>query len=207
MYLAVPIIEVVFCFSLLVMLMITGKKHIARKPFALFLVFMTLWGLSIFMMRAAPAISTALIWEKLVFLSIVSGAIFFYRFTITLTGINPGKKWIYPVYVGYLVVLCLIPTDLIVKDMQIMWYGKAPAIGPLFPIYVLTAYIPIVISAVLLVKQSRHTRVFDDRVRAQYILYGIGAMFVGATTDYLPVLGVNLYPLGIIGNIQLKVIN
>ena len=201
MYLAIPIIEVVFCFSLLVILMITGKKHIARKPFALFLVFMTLWGLAIFMLRAAPDTSTALVWEKLVFLSIVSGAIFFYRFAITFAGINPGKKWIYPVYAAYLVVLCLIPTDLIVKDMQIMWYGKAPVIGVLFPLYVLTAYIPIVFSAVPLVKQSRQARIFDERVRAQYILYGIGAMFIGATTDYLPVLGVNIYPLGIIGNI------
>ena len=201
MYLVIPIIEVVFCFSLLVILMITGKKHIARKPFSLFLVFMTLWGFFIFMMRAAPDTSSALIWEKLVFLSIISGAIFFYRFTITLTGINPGKKWVYPVYISYLVVLCLIPTGLIVKDMQMMWYGKAPVIGTLFPLYVLTAYIPIVLSAILLVKQSRRSRIFDDRIRAQYILLGIGAMFVGATTDYLPVLGVNIYPLGIIGNI------
>ena len=201
MYLIIPIIEVIFCFSLLVILMITGKKHIARKPFSLFLVFMTLWGFFIFMMRAAPDTSNALIWEKLVFLSIISGAIFFYRFTMTLTGISPGKKWVYPVYIFYLIVLALIPTGLIVKDMQMMWYGKAPVIGTLFPLYVLCAYIPIILSAILLVKQNRRSRIFDDKIRAQYILFGIAAMFIGATTDYLPVLGVNIYPLGIIGNI------
>ncbi len=201
MYLIIPIIEVVFCLSLLVILMISGKKHIARKPFSLFLVSMTLWGFFIFMMRAAPDTSTALIWEKLVFLAIISGAIFFFRFAITLTGKRPGKKWIYPVYISYLLVLFLIPSGLIVKDIQMMWYGKAPVIGPLFPLYVFSVYVPIVLSAILLVKQSRRSWNFNDRVRAQYILFGIATMFVGATTDYLPVLGVNIYPLGIIGNI------
>ncbi|MGD9142331.1 MAG: histidine kinase N-terminal 7TM domain-containing protein, partial [Dehalococcoidia bacterium] len=148
MYLIIPAIQVAFCLGLLVILMITGKKHVARKPFSLFLVFATLWGFFIFIMRAAPDTSSALIWEKLVFISIVSGAIFFYRFAITLTGINPGNKWIYPVYISYLLVLVLIPTTgLIVRDMQMMWYGKAPVIGPLFPLYVLTAYVPIIFGA------------------------------------------------------------
>jgi len=201
MYLVIPIIEVVFCLALLVILMISGKKHIARRPFALFLVFMTLWGFAIFMMRSASNMATALIWEELVFLAILSGALFFYRFTSSLTGTRPGKKVMYTVYISYLVVLCLIPTGLIVKDMQMMWYGKAPVIGPLFPLYALCAYVPIVLGAIMLVKHSRRARVFNDRIRAQYILVGIAAMFFGATTDYLPAIGVYMYPLGIIGNI------
>lgn len=199
MYLIIPIIEVVFCFALLVILMVSGKKHIARRPFALFLVFMTLWGFSIFMMRSAADITRALVWEEFVFLAILSGSLFFYRFAGTLTGTRPSKRVMYPVYISYLVALCLIPTGLIVKDMQLMWYGKAPVIGPLFPLYVLCAYVPIILGAIMLVKHSWRSRIFDDRVRAQYILIGIGAMFIGATTDYLPVLGVNMYPLGIIG--------
>jgi len=153
------------------------------------------------MMRSASDMTTALIWEELVFLAILSGALFFYRFTGTLTGTRPGKKVMYPVYISYLVVLCLIPTGLIVKDMQSMWYGKAPLIGPLFPLYVLCAYVPIILGAIMLVKHSRRARVFNDRIRAQYILVGIAAMFFGATTDYLPAIGVYMYPLGIIGNI------
>ncbi len=199
MYLAIPIIEMVFCLALLVVLMVSGKKHIARRPFALFLVFMTMWGFFIFMMRSASDLDIALVWEQFVFLAIVSGSLFFYLFAGTLTGTKPGNRILYPVYIFYLVVLCFIPTGLIVKDMQMMFYGKAPVVGPLFPLYVLCAYVPIIISAVMLVKYGRHTRVFDNRVRAQYILFGIACLFIGATTDYLPVLGVYMYPLGIIG--------
>jgi len=199
MYLIIPIIEVVFCLALLVILMVSGKKHIARRPFALFLVFMTLWGFCIFMMRLASDMTSALIWEELVFLAMLSGALFFYRFTSALTGTKHSKRIMYPVYISYLVVLCLIPTGLIVEGMQSMWYGKAPVIGPLFPLYLLCAYVPIIFSAIMLVKHSRRARIFDDRVRAQYILVGIGALFFGVTTDYLTTLGVHMYPLGIIG--------
>jgi hypothetical protein len=200
-YLLIPLIEAVFCLSLLIVLMISGKRHIARRPFSLFLVFMTLWGFFIFMMRSSSSLSAALIWEKFVFWSILSAALFFYRFTVALTGIRPKKRVLYPIHISFFIIMSLIPTGLVVNSMQMMWYGKAPVIGPLFPIYVLCAYIPIVLSAVILIKHHRHSRIIDDRVRDQYILVGIGAMFVGATTDYLPVLGVSMYPLGIIGNI------
>jgi len=200
-YLLIPLIEVIFCMGLLVVLMISGKRHIARRPFSVFLFFMTLWGFLIFMMRASPDMTGALLWEKFVFWAILSASLFFYRFTISLTGARPNKYFIYPMYISYFVVLGLIPTGLVVNGMQMMWYGKAPIIGPLFPLYVLCAYVPIVRSAMLLIRHFRRTRIIDERVRAQYITVGVGAMFIGATTDYLPVLGVNMYPLGIIGNI------
>jgi putative nucleotidyltransferase with HDIG domain len=181
--------------------MISGKRHIARRPFSIFLFFMTLWGFFIFMMRASPDMENALLWEKFVFWAILSASLFFYRFTVSLTGARPNKYFVYPLYITYFVVLALIPTGLVVNGMQMMWYGKAPIIGPLFPLYVLCAYVPIVRSAMLLTKHCRHTRIIDDRIRSQYIIIGIAAMFIGATTDYLPVLGISMYPLGIIGNI------
>jgi len=201
MYLVIPLIEVIFCLGLLIVLTVSGKRHIARRPFSIFLFFMTLWGFSIFMMRASPDLADALLWEKLVFLAILSASLFFYRFTTSLIGIRPNKFFMYPLYTAYFVVLGLIPTGLVVSGMQMMWYGKAPVIGLLFPLYVLCAYTPIVRGAILLLKHQRRTRIVDEKIRAQYIIVGVAAMFIGATTDYLPVLGINMYPLGIIGNI------
>jgi putative nucleotidyltransferase with HDIG domain len=200
-YLLIPLIEVIFCLTLLIILMISGRRHIARRPFSIFLIFMTLWGFFIFMMRASDDMTIALLWEKFVFGAILSASLFFYRFAMAFTGARPSKYFLYPLYISYFVVLGLIPTGLVVSGMQMMWYGKAPVIGPIFLFYVLCAYAPIVHTAVILIKHQRHTRVIDDRVRDQYIIAGIAAMFIGATTDYLPALGVNMYPLGIIGNI------
>ncbi len=200
-YLLIPLIELVFCVALLVVLIFNGRRHIARRPFALFLFFMALWGFFIFMMRSSSNMSDALFWEKFVLGSILSAAIFFYRFTIALTGMRPKRQVLYPLYISYLAVLGLIPTGLVVNGMQMMWYGKAPVIGPLFFPYALCAYIPILLSAGMLIKHCRKSRIIDDRIRDQYIIAGIAALFVGATTDYLPALGINMYPLGIIGNI------
>lgn len=205
-YLVIPVVEVIFCVGLLILLMVSGKRHIARRPFAIFLGFMALWGSMVFMMRLSGAMSAALIWERFVLASILSASIFFFRFTVTLTGSRPPKKILYSLYGAYFVILALIPTSLVVQDMQMMWYGKAPVIGVLFPIYVLCAYVPLVLSAMMLVRHIRHSRIIDERVRAQYIIIGMAAMFIGATTDYLPTLGINLYPLGIIGNIFFCVI-
>jgi putative nucleotidyltransferase with HDIG domain len=200
-YLIIPLIEFVFCVALLVFLTVSGQRHIARRPFSMFLVFMALWGFFIFMMRSSSNMSDALFWEKFVLLSILSAALFFYQFTMALTGTRPKKQVRYSLYIAYFVVLGLIPTGLVVNGMQIMWYGKAPVIGPLFFLYVPCAYIPIVLSARMLMQHWRQSRIIDERVRDQYIIAGIAAMFVGATTDYLPVLGISMYPLGIIGNI------
>jgi HD-GYP domain-containing protein (c-di-GMP phosphodiesterase class II) len=201
MYLFIPVIEVIFCLALLVVLMVSGKRHVARRPFTLFLVFMAAWGFFIFMMRASTKMSTALLWEYFVFGSILSASLFFYRFAIALTGIRPNKLFVYPMHIAYFVVMVLIPTGLVVSGMQMMWYGKAPVIGPLFFLYVLCAYVPIVRSAMIMIKQYRRTRVIDERIRYQYITVGIGIMLIGATTDFFPAVGINMYPLGIIGNI------
>jgi putative nucleotidyltransferase with HDIG domain len=181
--------------------MVSGRRHIARRPFSLFLGFMALWGFFIFMMRSSSNLSDALFWEKFVLWAILSAAIFFYQFTIALTGTRPNRQILYPLYTAYFAFLALIPTGLVVNGMQMMWYGKAPIIGPLFFPYVLCAYTPMVLSLRMLVRHWRQSRIIDNRIRDQYIVVGIAAMFIGATTDYLPPLGINLYPLGIIGNI------
>ena len=200
-YLVIPVMEVVFCLILLVLLVVRGKHHIARKPFFLFLFSMVLWGLFIYLMRREPDLVTALLWERLVFVAISSAAILFYTFTVSLTGARP-RRWLHYLPYGlYFTCLALLPTKLMVSGMQIMWYGKAPMIGPLFPIYVISVYLPLTLGLVMLIKHRRRSRNVDEKIRLQYIIAGIIAMFIGGTTDYLPVLGISMYPLGIVGNI------
>jgi putative nucleotidyltransferase with HDIG domain len=200
-YLLIPVMEVAFCLVLLVLLVIRGKHHVARKPFFLFLLSMALWGLFIYMMRRESDLTTALLWERMVFVAIFSASILFYTFTTSLTGTRP-RRWLHYLPYGlYVVCLALIPTRLMVSGMQVMWYGKAPIIGPLFPAYVISVYMPLTLGMVILVRQGRHSSNVDEKIRLQYIVAGIIAMFIGGTTDYLPVLGISMYPLGIVGNI------
>lgn len=200
-YLIIPLAEVAFCVGLLILLIRSGLHHVARKPFSLFLACMGLWGLFIFLMRSASNLEIAFFWEKFVFIAILSAALLFYKFTASFTGNAKQNRLLYTLYFFYVVFIGLIPTGLVVSGMQMMWYGKAPIIGPVFFPYVLLVYAPIVLGLIMLVKHHRQTRVLGERTRDSYVIAGIITMFIGGTTDYLPPLGVNMYPLGIIGNI------
>lgn len=201
-YVLIPIIEVVFSFGLLTLLLVSGQRHVARRPFALFLIFMGLWGFFIFLMRYTTSLEMAFFWEQFVFVAISSAALFFYRFTVSFTGIRQPRKIFYAVHVFYLIVLGLIPTGLVVSGMQMMWYGKAPIIGiAFFPFVVGGVYTPIVLGLRALLKHYRKSTVLNDKIRDSYVIAGIILMFIGGTTDYLPSLGIGIYPLGIIGNI------
>lgn len=200
-YLMIPLIEVAFTLGLLAALIFGGLRHIARKPFACFLAFMSLWGFFIFMMRATSDLDVAFFWEKFVFIAILSAALFFYRFALSFTGRKESKSVFYPVLVLYFLSIGLVPTGLVVSGMQTMWYGKAPVVGPLFFLYVLSVYVPIILGLILLLKHFRASRVLNERTRITYVAAGIIIMFIGGTTDYLPAVGLNVYPLGIVGNI------
>ena len=200
-YLIIPLIEAAFCLILLVVFIATGLRHVARRPFAFFLTCMGFWGVFIFLMRSSSTLSEAFLWEKFVFFAILSAAIFLYKFTISFTGTKESKKILYPLYFFYVLFMALIPTGLVVSGMQMMWYGKAPIIGPLFFPYVLVVYTPIVLGLTTLLKHYRRTRILDERIRASYVAAGIIIMFIGGTTDYFPPLGIHIYPLGIVGNI------
>jgi putative nucleotidyltransferase with HDIG domain len=152
-------------------------------------------------MRSSSNLFDAFFWEKLVLVAILSAPLFFYRFTISLTGAKQQKRILYPLYFLYVAFLGLIPTGLVVSGMQMMWYGKAPIIGPLFFPYTLCVYAPIVLGLRVLMKHRRESRILNERIRDSYVIAGIIVMLIGGTTDYLPPLGISMYPLGIIGNI------
>ncbi|MFC1988017.1 ATP-binding protein [Chloroflexota bacterium] len=200
-YLIIPLVLVAFCLVLLVVLIASGLQHIARRPFALFLTCMGLWGAFIFLMRSSSDLAVAFFWDKFVFFAILSAAIFFYRFAVTFTGTRESKKLLYSLYFFYVLFMILIPTGLIISGMQLMWYGKAPIRGLLFFPYVIFVYVPLVLGLRMLVRHYRRTRILDERTRASYLASGVIIMFIGGTTDFLPGLGIHIYPLGIIANI------
>lgn len=200
-YLLIPIIEVVLVLGLLVLLIRSGLHHVARKPFSFFLICMGFWGFFIFMMRSSSNLQNAFFWEKLVLFAILSVSLCFYLFSFSFTGAIQRKRDLYIAYSLYIILIALVPAGLVVKGMQVMWYGKAPVIGPVFFPYVFFMYLLVARALVVLVKYYRQSKNINERTRYSYIIAGILIMFIGGTTDYLPSLGLNIYPLGIIGNI------
>ena len=200
-YLLIPILEVLFIVGLLVLLVRSGLRHVARKPFSFFLICVGLWGFFIFMMRSSPNLEQAFFWEHFVLFAILSVSLFLYLFALSFTGTTQRKRNIYIVYSLYIIFMALVPTGLVVKGMQLMWYGKAPILGLFFFPYVLLTYLFIGLALRVLIKNYRRSKNINEKTRYSYVIAGIIVMVSSATTDYLPPLGVNMYPLGIIGNI------
>jgi putative nucleotidyltransferase with HDIG domain len=183
-YWLIPLLEVIFGLALIIVLLISGRRQAAWRPFSLFLVFLTLWGVFTFMMRFSASANAALLWEKFV-LSSIMGASFL----------------LYPLLAACMVMTALIPARLLVSDIHSMWYGKAPALGPLFFLFVLCACTLIIWSGIILIQHSRQTRIADEKVRDHYIIAGVIVGFIGAASDYLAFSGTGIYPLGDVGNI------
>ena len=133
LYAVIPLIEVAFCIALLILLIVLGRRHIARKPFGLFLIFMAFWGIFIFLMRNSTDLFQAALWEKFVFIAIVSVAITFYWFTCTLTGARPGKKIVYPLITAIIVVIGLGPHQFDYPWCAIHVVRESPGYRAAFP--------------------------------------------------------------------------
>jgi putative nucleotidyltransferase with HDIG domain len=196
----IPFFEVIFSLTLLTVLMVNGKQHAARRPFVIFLFFMTLWGFLLFMVRANIEGNAALVWGKFVFWAMLSASLFFFRFTLVLTGVKVSSYFLYSIYAVYFATMILIPTGLIISGTRVISFITAPVIGPLFSLFVLGVAVPIVSSGIILIKYHQSTRSIDNRLRAQYIIAGTGLMIVGIIADYLIAMGIDMYPLAAITN-------
>jgi hypothetical protein len=104
------------------------------------------------------------------------------------------------------VIALLAFQDLIAQEMQTKFYGYAPIPGPLFPFYLVFVYSCIFLGLknVLSVYQRPTSQV--QRNRAGYLTTATAFSLLGGTTDFLPLLGLTIYPLGIVGNILFAVI-
>src|SRR3972149_10316855 len=120
-YVLLPLAQAAFSLGLLVLLTVNGLRHIARRPFSFFLIFMGLWGFFIFMMRSASNLEIAFFWEKWVFFAILSAALLFFRFTLSLTGTKAPKRIRYTVYLLYVASIALVPTGLVVSGDRKKW--------------------------------------------------------------------------------------
>jgi K+-sensing histidine kinase KdpD len=201
LYLVLPFIVFVIHAFLAALVVRTGRASQETRAFALFLVAMASWGLTVFGMRSSPNVEVAWYWEQVVFISITLASITFYRFSIRFTGMRAPRGLMNLLYALLVVVAVLGVTGYIAPRMQVQFYGYAPVLGPAFPLYLAGAYLPFFLAVGVLVRRFRELSGSVQQARIGYVLMGAFLSVVGATTDFLPSLGVAIYPLGIVMNI------
>ncbi len=201
LYLGLPLFEAFFSLVLLIIVLRAKSQDASRRVFAMYLGGLLAWGVLIFLMRSSPSLGTAHIWEKMLLPLGLLLSVILYHFSVTFGGFRINR-WIIPAsYASCVLFLFLSEFGLVVKGMQMLPYGYAPIPGPLFMVVALSGYVLVVAAIINLWKYSRTTLSKGERNRSLYIIVGLIISIIGGAFDVLPLLGFDLYPGLIVGNI------
>jgi signal transduction histidine kinase len=200
LYFLLPLVLFLFSAFLTSLVLRSNWKSWEHRVFSLFLFAMALWGLTAFGMRTSPDLERAFAWEKWLIAVIPFVTILFYHFTLVFTR-NRARALLYFLYLATSALALASLANLVVTGMQFKPYGYAPIISPLFAVYLAIVYASSFLGVYNLVRAHRRSRAREEKRRYMYIIIGVSCSLLGGTTDYLPVLGFPLYPLGIVGNL------
>lgn len=201
LWVSLPLIVCVLNLILLFLVLRADRRSSLHRILSLFLFALAIWAFSVFALREAdPNLDRALVWQR-ISVSVGSlGAVFYYHFTVLLTRAK-GFKWHLNIaYLVAIVFLCLVPTDFVIEGNQSKFYGPAPILGNLFFLFIAAIYTFVFLGVLNLIRVSRAPSSHQERNRANYVILGTFCFLLGGLSDFLPVLGLRIYPLGMIGN-------
>ena len=200
-YILLPMVQFIISVLLVSVVILSAPGDKLNRLFTAFLVSLGFWGLSIFLMRDAfPDAERAYTIEKIALAGIPFTSIFFYHFVREFTGLNKNR-WTLVTFYGFGVAAAILSlTGLTASGMVEKFYGFAPEITALFVLVLIASYPPVAL-AIWNIRKALVTA--DSRSAIQLRLLRTGAVvsLLGATSDFIPSLGLNIYPLGVVGNI------
>jgi len=200
-YILLPLVLSAFSLILIAFVLKGHTQSRVHRLFSLYLFLLMLWGVFIFSMRASPTLEQAYFWEKTLMAVMPFVPVVFYHFAVSFIGINI-RRWLLPSAYTIAVLFALISrTKLIMSGMETRPFGYAPVEGPaMIPLFLFCSAV-MIMALHILWKSSRSSSSADERNRSTYIIFAICIFFLGNTFDFLPVLGLPLYPGAIFGNI------
>jgi signal transduction histidine kinase len=201
-YIALPFVQFAISAFLGVLVLFSDPSDRLNRLFTLFLIAMAAWGITIFAMRDAfPDASIAYSRETWALAVIPFSSIFFLHFVLRYTRSTSGNPMLYAFYAVGIASAIFSFGGYTATEMVEKFYGFAPQLGWAFPLVLVASYPAVLISLVRLQRASK-TETSVQRRRVLFLLkLGVMASVAGATTDFFPSLGLNVYPLGVVGNI------
>ena len=200
LYFFSPLFGVIIGVALTLLVIFQRRRSRLHRPFLTFLIAMTLWAFSVYNMRES-SIDQAIEWEMAIFVTLPIVAVTFYHSVLLLSYSTRSKGWLITAYGLAILVISLVPAGLIISDMEVMWYGNGFIPGPLYYLYMLICFSFVSLGIYELIKASRYSSSTVEKSRYFYVATGACVCLLGLLSDVLASRGVQIYPLGIIGNI------
>ena len=209
-YILLPFVQFTICLVLISVVILSAPRDRLNRLFTLFLLAIGVWGLTIFWMRDAFApdqnAERALAAEKIALAVIPFSSIFFYHFVYAFARVPRGRTILVAFYgLGILSAVSSLSGWSVTVVVE-KFYGFAPDLGWAFPLILLAAYPPVFLAIYDLTKAIPRAPGAKERSQLKLLRLGALASVLGATSDYIPSLGLNIYPMGVLGNIAFGVL-
>ena len=200
-YLLLPLIQALFSLVLIAIVLKGHFRSFTHRLFSLFLLGLGIWAVIIFAMRFSPDTDHAYIWEKWLLPLAPITSVIFYHFAVRFTAPKIGKRFIRSLYIIGFLFVPLAATGLLVSGIQVKPYGYAPVFGPAMPLVLIFSYGILVMTLITFIRAYKTSDQTEQKNRAAYIITAMIFSCIGVAFDFLPILGLPLYPGYIIGTI------
>ena len=203
---SVAISLTILCYAALIYLVVRHewRGNRANQVFTLYLLSMVLWLAAYFMVSISASAEEALLWYRIV-AAVVSGQfILYYFFTLALLKPTGGRAlalagplvWALTVILGVGSKQPAIYSG-IHRDAATGLF--VPTFEPLMFLIASPNYLYLIYAVRNLVREYRGTRSELQRSRMQYLLVGLGVVFVGIAVNFVPRL--QPYPIDVAANL------
>ncbi|NQW16514.1 MAG: GAF domain-containing protein [Chloroflexi bacterium] len=201
-YISLPFVQFILSLFLASVVLFSDPRSMRNRLFVLFLGAMGLWGVTVFGMRDAfPDETLAYTWERFILAIVPFSGIVFYHFFVAYARIERRKSVLVTFYSLGVISAVLSLLGFAASGMVERFYGFAPQLGWAFPVVLLASYPPVILSIVDLTKARKSAESKSEASRLGLLRTGVIISIIGGTTDFLPSLGVAIYPMGVIGNL------
>ena len=175
------IITSVFSFFLAFLIYYKNLKSIVNFSFFIFIVNAALWPFSIALFRMSQDVTTALFWDKLIYISGTLVPASFFNFSYVFVNKHYPKK-IYQLFnllVPSLFILVLLSSNLWVEEIIIKPGEKFVALGPIYLIWVIYFGLLMGLGTLLLFRKYKHS-IGSDKAQLNYVFLSVLFPIIGA---------------------------
>jgi len=187
-----PLISALLVLFLGIFVFWKNRKIKLNKIFLLFTFSVAVWFFGTFMMLISKSDEKAIFWDRFVYGGVVFIPVIGYHFSLTLAK-RKTKNWLLLGYFLSFIFLILSRTNYFIEELYKYSWGvhtQARVLHHVFLVF-FSFY-----SFLFFLTTFRHyiRSVGVERIKAKYILLGIGVLTTGAIA-FLPAYGINVYPV------------
>jgi signal transduction histidine kinase len=193
------LIAAIVALSLAIFIYSKNKENPVNKTFGVFLLCVTIWNIGVFGIRSAPNEDYAELWGRIFRPGLLFIPASSLHFVIRFLDLNIKRKvikWLLFISYGNSIAFSGINwTPYFTGDAIKYSWGYSVQTGPLYPVFMSSFFIFMVLSFILLIRNFFKTNRYQQQ-RIKYFLLALIVSFLGGSISFLPMLGLDIYPFG-----------